>query len=254
MYKKNSGQMHIYDYTLSSTFTLDPNNRWIKRAQQVPWDKAEEKYAHMFRKNGRPAKDIRVALGALLIKEYLQCSDQDVVQAIVENPYLQYFIGLKGFTNKPPFDASLMVWFRKRLSLKFMNELNEIMCSEAAMPDECRESAQNDDDDASSKPENESSTEITEESEIDDENEDLPKGGTLIVDATCAPANIKYPTDTGLLAEAIEKTDQMIDTLHEPNVGKTPRPRTYRQKSRKLYIGTKMSLKRHLIILSIGWI
>ena len=202
--------MHIFDITLSDYFELAPNNRWVKRAKLVPWELAEKKYSHMFRKNGRPSKDIRVALGALLIKEYLQCSDEDVVQNVAEQPYLQHFIGLKGFSNKAPFDSSLMVWFRKRLSAKFMNEINEAMCKAEAMP-----------------------AEETPPADEDDEGH----GGTLIVDATCAPADITYPTDTGLLAEAIEKTDSMIDTMQKPLRGQAPRPRTYRIKSRKLFLG-----------------
>ena len=208
MYRKDNGQMHIFDYTLSDVFKLDSENRWMKRARLVPWEMAEEKYSHMFRKNGRPAKDIRMALGALLIKEYLQCSDEEVVEQICENPYLQGFIGLKSFTDKPPFDPSLMVWFRKRLSAKFMTEINEAMCKADAQP------------------------------EVEDlGSDDEPHGGTLIVDATCAPADIKYPTDTGLLAEGVEKCDELIDALQEPLRGETPRPRTYREKSRKLYTG-----------------
>lgn len=207
MYQRRDDQISIFDYTLSDVFTLDPNNRWVKKAKLVPWEMAEEKYAHMFRKNGRRAKDIRMALGALLIQQDLKCSDEDVVQSIKENPYLQHFIGMNGWSNEAPFDASLMVWFRKRLSAKFLNEINEEMCRRAAQPKE----------------------------EKSDDDDDEPHGGTLIVDATCAPADIAYPTDTGLLAEAIEKTDELIDTLHEPNIGKEPRPRTYRQKSRKVF-------------------
>jgi len=210
MYKPMDRQMHIFDYTLEDTFKLDPNNRWVERAKLVPWEMAEKKYTHMFRKNGRPSKDIRMALGALLIKEYLKYSDEEVVQTIMENPYLQHFIGLRKFTNQAPFDPSLMVWFRKRLSAKFMAELNEAMCKAEAQPAE--ESPPEDDDDE-------------------------PHGGTLIVDATCAPADITYPTDTGLLAEAVEKTDMMIDTMQEPLKGTSPRPRTYRKKSRKLFTG-----------------
>jgi hypothetical protein len=210
MYKPMDRQMHIFDYTLTDTFELDPNNRWVKRAKVVPWEMAERKYMHMFRKNGRPAKDIRVALGSLIIQQTKGTSDEETVQEIMESPYLQHFIGLKQFTNKAPFDPSLMVWFRKRLSAKFMAELNDAMCAAEAQPEE--ETPASDDDDA-------------------------PHGGTLIVDATCAPADIQYPTDTGLLAEAIEKTDAMIDTLQEPLKGASPRPRTYRVKSRKLFIG-----------------
>ena len=95
MYRRSNGQLHIFDYTMSAIFELDPHNRWVKRAKSVPWEMAEQKYTSMFRKNGRPAKDVRMALGALLIKEYLQCSDEETVQYIAEQPYLQYFIGLK---------------------------------------------------------------------------------------------------------------------------------------------------------------
>lgn len=206
--------MHFMDYTMSDVFTLDPNNQWVKKARLVPWEMADEKYSHMFRKNGRKAKDIRKALGALLIQRDLGCSDVDTVQHIMENPYLQHFIGMTGWSNEAPFDPSLMVWFRKRLSAKFLNEINEEMCRRAAQP-----------------------TEEPVKEEEPPSDDDTPHGGTLIVDATCAPADIAYPTDTGLLADAIEKTDAMIDTLHAPHVGTKPRPRTYREKSRKVFTG-----------------
>ena len=48
------------------------------------------------------------------------------------------------------------------------------------------------------------------------------------MDATCAPADIRYPTDASLLNEARDKTDEIIDVLHGPLVGKSRRPRTYR--------------------------
>jgi IS5 family transposase len=38
--------------------------------------------------------------------------------------------------------------------------------------------------------------------------------GKLILDATCAPADIKYPTDLGLLNQAREHTEKIIDALH----------------------------------------
>lgn len=209
MYEKISGQLRIIDYTLSDVFTLDPNNRWVKMARLVPWEKAEEKYAHMFRKNGRKAKDIRKALGALLIQKELKCSDEDTVQNIKESPYLQHFIGMDKWSNEAPFDPSLMVWFRKRLSAKALCEINDEMCRRAAQPEE----------------------NISEDSNDDDE----PHGGTMILDATCAPADIAYPTDATLLADAIKKTDELIDELHRPYVGQRPRPRTYREKSRSAF-------------------
>ncbi len=46
---------------------------------------------------------------------------------LAENPYLQYFIGLPGYQDAAPFDASTLVWFRKRISIEILNEANEYM-------------------------------------------------------------------------------------------------------------------------------
>ncbi|WP_082655560.1 transposase [Paenibacillus sp. 32O-W] len=37
---------------------------------------------------------IRVALGALIIQERLGTDDRETLRQILENPYLQYFLGL----------------------------------------------------------------------------------------------------------------------------------------------------------------
>jgi transposase, IS5 family len=39
--------------------------------------------------------------------------------------------------------------------------------------------------------------------------------GRLILDATCAPADIRYPTDLGLLNQAIKQTEKIIDILYD---------------------------------------
>jgi IS5 family transposase len=64
----------------------------------------------------------------------------------------------------------------------------------------------------------------------------LPNQGSLLVDATCAPADIAYPTDLNLLNEAREKLESIIDVLHRPMIGIEPKPRTYREKARKQYL------------------
>ena len=38
--------------------------------------------------------------------------------------------------------------------------------------------------------------------------------GKLILDATCTRADLKYPTDLGLLNQAREHTEKIIDSLH----------------------------------------
>lgn len=68
------------------------------------------------------------------------------------------------------------------------------------------------------------------------ETQALPNQGTVLMDATCAPADVAYPTDLNLLNEAREKLEAIIDTLHEPVIGQAAKPRTYREKARKQFL------------------
>lgn len=74
------------------------------------------------------------------------------------------------------------------------------------------------------------------DTETEDSQEVTPNQGTLILDATCTPADVRYPTELGLLNEAREKLDEIIDTMHKANGENQRRPRTYRQKARKDYL------------------
>ncbi|MBN2843689.1 MAG: IS5 family transposase, partial [Sedimentisphaerales bacterium] len=67
--------------------------------------------------------------------------------------------------------------------------------------------------------------------------------GKLIVDATCTPADISYPTDLSLLNEAREKSEEIIDAMHEPLAGIRRKPRTYRRKARKGYLAVAKQKK-----------
>ena len=97
---KDSSQLRIEDYVFPYG-KLDPENDWVKLAILVPWEVAEERYAAQFVNNGHPAHPVRMALGALLIQRRLKCSGQWLVKHIGENPYLQYFIGMKEYGTCP---------------------------------------------------------------------------------------------------------------------------------------------------------
>ncbi len=61
--------------------------------------------------------------------------------------------------------------------------------------------------------------------------------GKLILDATCAPADISYPTDIEILNEARKHTEKIIDALHGQKKWELGRkPRTYRKQARKDYL------------------
>jgi len=127
MYRKKEAadQSEFIDFHMKFGGKLNPDNRWIRLARLIPWDLYEDAYAGLFPSDtGAPAKPFRMALGALLIKTIKRLSDQEVVEEIRENPYLQYLIGLEAYQDEAPFDASTMVLFRKRISADVLNEIN----------------------------------------------------------------------------------------------------------------------------------
>ncbi len=67
--------------------------------------------------------------------------------------------------------------------------------------------------------------------------------GKLLIDATCTPADITFPTDLKILNEAREKSEKIIDILHQPHKGRLKKPRTYRKKARKQFLAIAKSKK-----------
>lgn len=105
---------------------LAKDNRWVIMSELIPWQEFEEEYAKNFSETGMgaPAKPFRIALGSLIIKERLGTSDRETVEQIRENPYLQYFLGIAEYSNKAPFEASMLVHFRQRIGERIVNEIN----------------------------------------------------------------------------------------------------------------------------------
>jgi transposase, IS5 family len=199
---------------------LSPDNRWVLMVNLIPWSEFEEEYAQNFSEEmGAPAKSFRMALGALIIKERLGVSDRETVEQIRENPYLQYFIGLYSYSNEAPFEASMLVHFRSRISVNLANQVNKRMVKKMEeMTGENR---------VEKKP----------EKEEEEEKSEPHHQGKLILDATCTPADIRYPNDLGILNQAREQTEEIIDSLYEPlKDNLKEKPRTYREKARKDYL------------------
>jgi transposase, IS5 family len=140
MYKKvEQLETELENFELPFGGKLAEDNRWVIMAKLIPWLEVEEEYAKKFTiEIGAPAKSSRMALGALIIKEKLGISDREsvagdpprTVEQIRENPYLQYFIGLKSYKNEAPFEASMLVHFRQRLEIDLVNKINIKMCEE----------------------------------------------------------------------------------------------------------------------------
>ena len=231
MYKYNrNSQITFSDFNQPLGMKMTANNRWVKKAEMIPWDKIEEKYAELFpSKTGMPAKPLRMALGSLLIQKQYGFSDEELVEQLRENPYYQYFIGMPGYEDKYPFVPSLLVEFRKRLSEEILIEVNEMIISNA-MPEK---DDSDDDDDNSNNPNGGNS---------DNKETKTENSGTLILDATCAPQNIEYPQDVNLLNECREKLEKLIDNICDNFNYYTPR--MYRENARKDYLSLAKCKKR----------
>jgi len=235
MYRKPDPQISFNeDFHFFVVGPLNPDNQWVKLAKMIPWEEIEIKYSSLFPSPcGNVAKPVRMALGALIIQARCGYSDRETLEEIMENPYMQFFIGLKEFQTTPPFVASMMTHWRKRLGFETIQDINNLVClskKERTAPDN------NKDDDNHG----ESSGRQNEEENVVEPGKNK---GQLILDATCAPADIRYPRDLTLLNEAREKLEKMVDTLHKPMKGKTVKPRTYRKKARKAYLQVEKKKK-----------
>ena len=198
MYRYSNGQISLAVFKQPAGMNLKESNRWVKKAQTIPWPEIEKRYAALFtNRKGNVAKPLRLALGACIIQAEYGFSDEETALMIQENPYLQYFCGYPGYDDeKLPFDPSLMVYFRKRLTPEVLGEINEMIVRDAKERQVKEAESKDDDDDSDGQPGTGGNS------------------GTMIVDATCAPSNIRYPQDVSLLNEARENA---VDVLHDPH-------------------------------------
>lgn len=225
-------QLSFADFFLPFGGKLAGDNRWIKLAELIPWEDLEDDYASQFCKGvGAPAKPFRMALGALIIKARLVLTDEELVEQIKENPYLQFFIGLEAFQYSPPFDPSMMVYFRKRLPESVVNDCNERIVRHGLNVIRSAESESDEDNDSDSGfPSSDQPAQAGSDKASSNQ-------GTLLIDATCVPADIRYPTDLSLLNEAREVTVKLIDAMHPPiRASFGDKPRTHRKKARQQFL------------------
>lgn len=209
MYKKLDKVPKFEEFYLPFGGHLSGDNRWVRLADIIPWEEIEKKYVGHFSKHiGRTAKTVRLALGSLLIKEKLKLTDEETVENIRENPYLQYFLGYELYKDEKPFDPSMMVHFRRRLGAEEIAEMNELIAKRFQKEKEEQQPKKKMKD-----------------------NDDHKNKGQLILDATCFPQDIRHPHDVMILDEARQKTEKIIDTLYEAG-HLTEKPRTYRKKAR----------------------
>jgi hypothetical protein len=241
---------------------LDKENRWIKLARCIPWDKlANIYYRKMNSDFGAPSLSARMVIGAVIIKHMLNIDDREVVAQIQENMYLQYFVGLSGFTTTEPFDPSLMVSIRYRLGQDVMEEFNQLVLKEAgviALPAKDKKEGPSPDNENNSShtptDAGQSRDKDKEEQSIEQSNDSKPHNtsgggytsvankGILLLDATVAEQQIEYPTDLKLLNESRQQLERMIRKVCKE--GKLRQPRMYKNKARQQYLNLAKKKKK----------
>ena len=111
----------------------------------------------------------------------------------------------------------MMVHFRQRIGEELIGKINKKMVKEAEGFDK------------------ELTGKKLEKEEREEQNQ--THRGKLLIDATVAPSDVKYPTDVDLLDAVRKDTEKIVDKMHAQQQGKgEKKPRTYRKQARKEYL------------------
>ena len=204
---RSEKQLSLAEFDWPFQTALDENNRWVKLSECIPWDAlAEAYYQGLTETQGRPIKDARLVIGAVIIKHKLCLSDRETVAQIQESPYLQYFVGLSGFQMAKPFAPSLFVEIRKRMGQSVFDLF------QTAIIDSVEEAKAK--QVTNKKPDEDNGNELPATADGGSQDKAPEPQGKLILDATVASQAIRYPTDLSLLNEAREFSEQIIDLLY----------------------------------------
>jgi hypothetical protein len=223
---------------------LSKDNRWVRLSKILPWDKMASVFMERLSdENGRKTIDLRIVMGAMFIQYYLNLTDREVLEVITENVYMQYFVGLSTFQTEPIFDHSLLTIMRKRLGHDGSKQLNELFLEHAIEKGLVKhrkpKSVEKGEDQTKEEDDIGDTGGVSDQDkvEITEAKKEATNKGTLKVDATVAPQDISYPTDTGLLNKARELSEQIIDHLFDQCRDLLEvKPRTYRREARKKWL------------------
>jgi len=95
---------------------IDRGHGLVKLAEAVDWHRLDEMFGSTYcPDNGRPGVSTRLMVALHYLKYTHNLSDEEVVACWVENPYWQYFSGMKWFEHEVPIDPSSMTRWRKRI-------------------------------------------------------------------------------------------------------------------------------------------
>ena len=180
----------------------------------LPWAEIEKRCNSKLNNQVKGAgnKPARLIIGAMIIKHKLNLGDEETIQMIQENPYMQYMCGLPEYTTKPVFDPSLFVTIRKRISEEELNDMTVSLLKEQRIKQEEKRKDEEGPDKGNNleppSPANPDAQEFT------DSKGRLHKG-VLKVDATCANAEVCYPVDIDIVNDGLRIIEEYTTDICE---------------------------------------
>ncbi len=169
---------------------MDEENRWLRIKKMMPWGELEVVYGTYFSQKGRPGLDGRLVVGLFLLKHLTVKSEGELILELQENVCWQAFCGIEGFVKSKQLNSSSLTKIRKRLGPKFTKELEE------------------------------KTYRVLIEKKI-------VRAKGMLVDATVAPENIKYPNDIGLLNDVrkwvVYRVSKVLQHITQEKRGIIPR-------------------------------
>jgi len=110
---QSNPQRHLFMAELINI--LDPNHALMRLSKEVDWEHFDNLFGKMFdQEKGRPAVCTRVMVALHYLKFTYDLSDEAVLDGWLENPYWQFFSGMKYFTHEMPIHPTSMTNWRKR--------------------------------------------------------------------------------------------------------------------------------------------
>ena len=94
---------------------IDKGHESALLADKIDWQYFEDAFSPLYSSVGTSSVPIRVMVGCLMLKHLKNLGDETLPKLWIENPYMQYFCGMRCFEHRFPFDPSDFVHFRKRI-------------------------------------------------------------------------------------------------------------------------------------------
>ena len=94
---------------------IDPHHPLALLSHAIDWSYFDLEFSPFYSTVGQQSVPLRLIVGCLLLKHLKNLGDETLAKEWIENPYMQYFCGMRCFEHKFPFDPSDFVHFRKRI-------------------------------------------------------------------------------------------------------------------------------------------